>query len=148
MLHNLSLYVYNIQLSQTIKINDKPQQKEFTVKIIPKIWQKDEFLICFMGEATFHVYEKHNKHNTRILGLENPHITREIEHDSLKVNVLWAGFCATKLLVHFCFWKRQYLFWCSKRICFATTRKDPFKYHLSARWSIASLGNKCPWIFK
>ena len=43
--------------------------------------------ICFSDEATFHVSGMLNKQNARIWGTENPHITREIERDSSKVNV-------------------------------------------------------------
>ena len=54
-----------------------------------KIEENGHFLnhICFNDEATFHMSGKLNEHNARIWGTENPHITREIEHDSPKVNV-------------------------------------------------------------
>ena len=46
--------------------------------------------LVFSDEATFHLSGKVNKHNTRIWGTENPHVTLEHVRDSPKVNV----FCA------------------------------------------------------
>ena len=45
---------------------------------------------------------KLNKHNARIRGTENPHITREIERDSRKVNV-WCGLLCCKVIGPFFF---------------------------------------------
>ena len=67
-----------------------------------KIKEDGHFLICFSDEATFHVSGKLNKHNARIWATENPHITREIERDSLKVNV-WCGLLCNKVIVTFFF---------------------------------------------
>jgi hypothetical protein len=44
----------------------------------------------FSDEATFEVNGKVNRHNVRVWGTENPHVTFEHERDSPKVNV----FCA------------------------------------------------------
>ena len=64
-----------------------------------KIEEDGHFLnrICFSDGATFHVSGKLNKHNARIWGTENPHITREVEHDSPKVNV-WSGLLCNKVI--------------------------------------------------
>ena len=69
-----------------------------------KIEEDGHFLnrICFSDEATFHVSGKLNKHNARICGTENPHITREIECDSPKVNV-WCGRLCNKVIGPFFF---------------------------------------------
>ena len=60
-----------------------------------KIEEDGHFLnrICFNDKATFHVSGKLNEHNARIWGTENPHITREIERDSPKVNVRCRVLC-------------------------------------------------------
>jgi hypothetical protein len=54
--------------------------------------EDDKFLprVIFSDETTFHLSGKVNRHNVRILGLQNPHTTPEHERDSSKVNV----FCA------------------------------------------------------
>jgi hypothetical protein len=44
----------------------------------------------FSEEATFHINGRVNRHNVRVWGTENPHVTLEHERDSPKVNV----FCA------------------------------------------------------
>ena len=75
-----------------------------------KIKEDGHFLncICFSDEATFHVSGKLNKHNARIRGTENPHITREIEctreieRDSPKVNV-WCELLYNKVIGPFFF---------------------------------------------
>ncbi|KDR23348.1 hypothetical protein L798_05309 [Zootermopsis nevadensis] len=41
----------------------------------------------FSDKATFHVYEKVNRHNVRVWGSENPHATIEHIRDSRKLNV-------------------------------------------------------------
>ena len=46
--------------------------------------------LVFSDEATFHLTDKVNKHNTRIWGTKYPHLTLEHVRDSPKVNV----FCA------------------------------------------------------
>ena len=54
--------------------------------------EEDGFGDClvFSDEATFHVTDKVNKHNTHIWRTEHPHAIQEHVQDSLKVNV----FCA------------------------------------------------------
>ena len=46
--------------------------------------------IIFSDGATFHLSGKVNRHNVRIWGTQNPHVTLEFERNSPKVNV----FCA------------------------------------------------------
>ena len=69
-----------------------------------KIEEDGHFLncTCFSDKATFHVSGKLNKHNARIWGTENPHITRENERDSPKVNV-WCGLLCKKVIGAFFF---------------------------------------------
>ena len=72
-----------------------------------KIKKDGHFLnrICFSDEATFHVSGKLNKHNARIWETENPHITKEIECDSPKVNV-WCRLLCNKVIEPFLFDKK------------------------------------------
>ena len=58
--------------------------------------------ICFSDEATFYVSGMLNKHIARIWGSENPHLTRQIECDSPKVNV-WCGLLCNKVIGLFFF---------------------------------------------
>lgn len=57
--------------------------------------EDDSFLsrVIFSDEATFHINGKVNRHNVRIWGLQNPHVTLEHERDTPKLNV----FCAVSL---------------------------------------------------
>jgi hypothetical protein len=43
--------------------------------------------VCFLDEVTFHVNGVVNRYNCRIWGTQNPHVTRELERGSPKVNV-------------------------------------------------------------
>ena len=72
---------------EALQPNDMPRQKEFAVNMLQRISEDEAFLkrVCFSNEATFHVSEKLNKHNIRILGSENPHASRELQQDSPKV---------------------------------------------------------------
>ena len=65
----------------------------FCDEITDAITNDNTFAECivFSDEATFHISGKVNKHNVRILGIQNPHAHIEHVRDSLKVNV----FCAT-----------------------------------------------------
>lgn len=91
----MRLYAYKIQLLQELKPDDKPKRKEIAVNILEKMEEDGDFLnrICFSDEATFRVSGNLNKHNARIWGSENPHLTREIENDSPKVNVCGGLLC-------------------------------------------------------
>jgi hypothetical protein len=46
--------------------------------------------VCFSDEAMFQVNGVVNRHNCRILGSQNQHVTCELERGSPKVN-MWAG---------------------------------------------------------
>lgn len=82
---------YKLQLVQAITADDKKKRKQFCIDMQEKL-EEDEFRgrFVFSDEATFHTNGKVNKHNVRIWGEENPHVTVEHERDSPKVNV----FCA------------------------------------------------------
>ena len=48
-------------------------------------------------KQTFHVSGKLNKHNVRIWGSEHPHVIRELQRDSPKVNV-WCGILCNRVV--------------------------------------------------
>ena len=104
----MRLCANKIQLLQALKPDDKSERKEFALDIVEKMEEDCHFLnhICFNNEATFHVFGKLNKHNARIWGSENLHITKEIECESPKVNC-GADFCVAKLLDYFSIRKKQ-----------------------------------------
>lgn len=79
---NLRLYAYKIQLLHAIKINDKPQRKEFVVTILQKF--EDDFFnrICLRVRHPSMVLVRYNLNNTRIWGSENPNFTRKIEREN------------------------------------------------------------------
>ena len=54
--------------------------------------EDDEFAnrLVFSNGATFHLSERVNRHNIRIWGTENPHMTVQHERDSPKLNVFYA----------------------------------------------------------
>ena len=100
----LRLYAYEIQLLQALKPDDKPNRKDFALKLLEKMEEDGHFFnrICFSDEATFHVSGKLNKHNARTRETEIPHITMDIERDSPKVNV-WCGLLCSKVIGPFFF---------------------------------------------
>jgi hypothetical protein len=65
---------------------------EFCREILSRIVNDNDLpaRFIFSDEATFHINGKVNRHNVRVWGTENPHVTLEHERDSSKVNV----FCA------------------------------------------------------
>jgi hypothetical protein len=67
--------------------------------MLERMSEDETFLngVCFSHEATFHVSGKLNTHNVRIWGLENPHVTRELQRDSPKVNV-WCGIMCNRII--------------------------------------------------
>ena len=88
----LKMYPYKLQIVQAITQDDRVARKEFAVTMLRRMEQYSNFLeqIIFSDESTFHVSGKVNKHNVRIWGSENPHVTGEYVRDSPKVNV-WCG---------------------------------------------------------
>ena len=77
----LGMRAYKVQLLQKLEPNDKPRRKDFAFDMLTRMAEDGNFLerICFSDEAIFHVSGKINKHNVRIWGSENPHVTRELE---------------------------------------------------------------------
>ena len=69
--------------------------------------------MAFNDKATFHVSENANKHHRVFRDKENPHIARENERESLKVNVWCAITAAGVVRSHFCenstFTRRHFL---------------------------------------
>ncbi|KAJ4430952.1 hypothetical protein ANN_19545 [Periplaneta americana] len=88
----LRLHAYKIQLVQKLKPNDLPARYDFASDMLLKIDIENGYLqkVVFSDESTFHVCGIVNRHNCRIWGSENPHVVRELERDSPKINV-WCG---------------------------------------------------------
>jgi hypothetical protein len=65
----LCLRAYKLQVVQAIT-TDESSRKEFTVAMLAKLGEDNEFLrkIMFSDEATFHISGKVNKQNVRIWG--------------------------------------------------------------------------------
>ena len=95
---------YKVQLLHKIEPNDKLRRNKFAFEMLMRIAEDGNFLerICFTDEATFHVSGKITKQNIRIWGSENPHVTRELERDSPKVNV-WCGILRNQVIGPFFF---------------------------------------------
>lgn len=101
---NLRLYAYKVQLLQALLPQDKPRRQQFAVNMLDRLDADEGFLtrVCFSDESTFHVSGLVNRHNVRIWGSENPHVTRELTRDSPKVNV-WCGLMHNKVIGPFFF---------------------------------------------
>jgi hypothetical protein len=83
---------YKLQLVQALKPEDLAVRYEFCREILARIENDNDLpaRFIFSDEATFHIKGKVNRHDVRVWGTENPHVTLEHERDSPKVNV----FCA------------------------------------------------------
>lgn len=88
----LRLRAYKIQMLHALKANDKVARSDFASEMLQRVDASPDYLqqVCFSDEATFHVSGVVNRHNCRIWGDENPHVTCELERGTPKVNV-WAG---------------------------------------------------------
>jgi hypothetical protein len=84
--------LYKLQLVQDLKPEDLAIQYEFCREILTRVENENDLpaRFIFSEEVTFHINGKVNRHNVRVWGTENPHVTLEHERDSPKVNV----FCA------------------------------------------------------
>ncbi|PNF16639.1 hypothetical protein B7P43_G06415 [Cryptotermes secundus] len=82
---------YHLQLVQALRANDKVKRVEFCDRM-PKNMEDELFppRVIFSDEATFHLSGKVNRHNVRIWGLQDTHVTLEYVRDSPKVNVFRA----------------------------------------------------------
>jgi hypothetical protein len=82
---------YKLKLAQALKPEDLAVRHEFCREILARI-KNDDLSARFTSsdEATFHINGKVNRHNVRVWGTENPHVTLEHEKYSPEVNV----FCA------------------------------------------------------
>ncbi|GBN85451.1 hypothetical protein AVEN_67197-1 [Araneus ventricosus] len=94
----LRLHAYKVQIVQDLQPNDCPRRAEFAIEILNRIDVENAYLnrICFSDESTFHVSGMVNRHNVRIWGSENPHVSAQLQRDSPKVNV-WCGLMHNKL---------------------------------------------------
>ena len=72
--------------------------------MLERIFEDEAFLkqICFSDDATFHISRKLNTHNVRIWGSEHPHVIRELQRNSPKVNV-WRGIISNRMIGSFFF---------------------------------------------
>jgi hypothetical protein len=77
---------------QALKPEDLAVRYEFCREILARTENDNDLpaRFIFSDDATFHIKGKVNRHNVRVWGTENPHVTLEHERDSPKVNV----FCA------------------------------------------------------
>ncbi|KAJ4426523.1 hypothetical protein ANN_27337 [Periplaneta americana] len=80
------------ELVHELKPDDGNKRQAFAIDMLQHIDEDPTFLtrIAFSDEATFHLSDKVNTHNTRIWGLENPRCIVEHIRDSSKLNV-WCG---------------------------------------------------------
>jgi hypothetical protein len=82
---------YKLQLVQALKPEDLAARYQFCREILARIENNDlPATFIFSDEATFHTNGKMNRHDVRVWGTENPHVTLEYERDSPEVNVLCA----------------------------------------------------------
>ncbi|KAJ4446867.1 hypothetical protein ANN_13567 [Periplaneta americana] len=109
----LRLHAYKIQLVQKLKPNDLPARYDFASDMLLKIDIENGYLkkVVFSDESTFHVCGFVNRHNCRIWGSENPHVARELERDSPKINV-WCGLTNETVIGPFFFCGKHYKWKC------------------------------------
>ena len=100
----LKFYPYKIQMVHALKEADYQKRQQFALTFLRRIEENPEYLntIFFSDEATFHIFGRVHRHNVRIWGEENPHVSREHERDSSKVN-MWAGMFRHEIIGPFCF---------------------------------------------
>ena len=105
----LKMYPYKIQVLQLLKEGDYEKRLEFADTMVARINQNPRYLetVCFSDEATFHVSGRVHRHNVRIWGKTNPHVFREHERDSPKVNV-WAAMFHNQVIGPFFFRGKNY----------------------------------------
>ncbi|GBN43880.1 hypothetical protein AVEN_235910-1 [Araneus ventricosus] len=91
-------HAYKVQIVQDLQPNDCPKRAEFAIEILNRIDVENVYLnrICFSDESTFHVSGMVNRHNVRIWGSENSHVSAKLQRDSPKDNV-WCGLMHNKL---------------------------------------------------
>ena len=85
----LWLHAYKLQIVQTLKLGDCPDQAVFAEKILQCIDDDNDYLKCvvFSDAASFHVSGKVNKPKVQIWGSQNPYEVGEKERDSPKLYV-------------------------------------------------------------
>jgi hypothetical protein len=100
----LKLKDYRLQLVQKLQENDLPRRYDFAIDILSRIDKDNDYLsrACFSDKATFHISGTVNLHNCRIWGSENPHVVREHERDTPKLNV-WCGLTSVGVIGTFFF---------------------------------------------
>ncbi|GBL80159.1 hypothetical protein AVEN_29144-1 [Araneus ventricosus] len=88
--------------------NDCPRRAKFAIEILNRIDVENDYLnrICFSDESIFHVSGMVNRHNVRIWGSENPHVSAHLQRDSPKVNV-WCGLMHNKVIGPFFFTEKS-----------------------------------------
>ena len=100
----LKFYPYKIQMVHALKQADYQKRQQFALTLLARIEEDPEYLntVFFSDEATFHISGRVHRHNVRIWGEENPHVSQEHERDSPKVNV-WAGMFRDQIIGPFFF---------------------------------------------
>ena len=143
----LHLYAYKLQLLHHIKPDDPARRESLAIDIVDSIEAHPEYLsrVCFRDESTFHVSGKVNKHNCRIWGSENLHVSIEMERDSQKINV-WCGLMKDKVVGPFFSLKKKLLQALHTWICCNNLqfhRLWIFLISFSAGWCTSSLVFGC-----
>ena len=89
------MYPYEIQIVQALKPADYEKHHKFAQKMLTRLAGDHQYLnrFFFMDEATFHLSGHVHRHNVRIWWQDNPHVIREHERDSPKLNVWACMFC-------------------------------------------------------
>lgn len=84
--------------------NDRPLRLAFANEMLARINDNPTFLqnVLFSDEATFHLSGIINRHNCRIWGSRNPHVSVMHERDTPKVNV-WLGLMHNAIIEPFFF---------------------------------------------
>jgi hypothetical protein len=87
-----------------LQLSDQVASTNFTVDMRERTDASPDFLhqVHFLDEVIFHVNGVVNRYNCRILGSQNPHVTRELTRGSPKVNIS-AGLMHNKLTGPFFF---------------------------------------------
>lgn len=100
----LHMFPYKIQMVQQLQPDDGRKRMEFAMDVLERLDDNPDFLsqVIFSDEATFHTSGKVNRYNCRIWGTQHPHVLREHERDSPKVNV-WCGLFQDRVVGPFFF---------------------------------------------
>jgi hypothetical protein len=84
---------YHIQLLQELEANDFNIRRGFCEWAINKVQEEQDFFkyVLFSDEATFHKNGNLNRHNFHYYDTENPHFTRNVDHQHRWSLNVWGG---------------------------------------------------------